>query len=212
MSKIKYKITDQFVNVGDTIVTNEGFRLTFSMNLFNDNPHMFEIVKEPKFKTVDNVDIYVDDGFYLLHDEAQTREDIVHDFCSEHVDYINTYSNCNWLFFSTKESAYKYLMSRLIQKYENKINIYPMFKYNHPKVFWRMVLKEIADDLNGDWKPSNTNEHFFIYKELYVDHKIKSQIKVKKHNSVVYDLIYFKTAGKARKAIDIMGSNIEMVV
>lgn len=50
MVKNIYKPTNEEVGIGDIIETMEGFNLTFSLNLLDNNSHMFEIVNNDEIK------------------------------------------------------------------------------------------------------------------------------------------------------------------
>lgn len=67
------------------------------------------------------------------------------------------------------------------------------------------VLKEISKDLDPDFEPKIGNTKYFIHQTI-------GELKIGKHESVKYPMVYFKSEKSAKKAIEILGENIKYVV
>lgn len=89
--------------------------------------------------------------------------------------------------------------------YENKFlgSFYFTLKKVHPNLYYQLILQNIADDLNGDWKVDwsvkNSNNKYFIY----INHN--GSFNIDFHNALNHGEIFFKSEELAQQAIDIMG-------
>jgi glucose/arabinose dehydrogenase len=88
---------------------------------------------------------------------------------------------------------------------------YAFMKKSEPKLYWTKVLRLIANDLNGDWKPEVYKEKWFIAQHGHKNYwnNWSFDFKVCKHVTVDYGQIFFESKSKAEKAVDIMSNNLE---
>jgi hypothetical protein len=127
------------------------------------------------------------------------------------------------LYFYHKEEAEEYIKdhkNKELKYYENMFlyNIYDFslsasdasnfcrnLKKYEPIIYWLKILQLIADDLNGDWMPDWNK---FKQLKFYITTDNKKTFKVSTTLSNRGHVVYFKSEYLARKAIDIMGDNI----
>lgn len=86
-------------------------------------------------------------------------------------------------------------------KYSNTFHL--ILKKVHPNLYYQLILQNIADDLNGDWKVDwsvkNSNNKYYIY----INHN--GSFNIDFHNALNHGEIFFKSEELAQQAIDIMG-------
>jgi len=82
-------------------------------------------------------------------------------------------------------------------------HFYDILRIHEPKLYWIKVLQAIANDLNEDWIPKETNEKHYIVVDL--------GIKVRVNSSFLNGCAYFKSKELAQKAIDIMGDKLDYI-
>lgn len=166
-----------------------------------------EIVRQLVLRTDDGVDIYVDDSIYIVYTSGINRWSILTGIILSNKSE-NIKLNNDVKIFSTNLLAEKFVKENKPKRLEDykeiiALNIaYGMLKKSEPKMYWRKIYQMIADDLNGNWSPKTGEEKYFIYEDN------EGNVKIMKHGSVKYDLVYFKTECIADEALEIMGNNI----
>lgn len=93
--------------------------------------------------------------------------------------------------------------------YEDKFLLDPYYygfytNLKHPNLYYRLILQNIADDLNGDWK-ANWND--IISNKKYCIRNYNGLFNIDFHNGLDNGEIFFKSEELAKQAINIMGED-----
>lgn len=82
---------------------------------------------------------------------------------------------------------------------------YKWLRLADPKLYWTKILSNIAKTFNGTSLSSLDTKYFITYNQF-------NDISIMKHETVNYGLIYFKTAGDALKAAELMGNKLSYIL
>ena len=114
------------------------------------------------------------------------------------IDKENSTFEC--IKFKPKKLTYDDIQKKLLHWYT--CYIYTTPKYESKCVTFRKLL-EVADYLNGDWKPDWNDINQFKYFILYIPKSNKFAIDHRYYRSL--EAIYFSSEENAKKAIEIIG-------
>ena len=214
--KKKFPIGSRVKDVnGNSFIVKGGYTLDY--NKFDDayNVKVFSTIDWSYFlfdgkneaklilplSIIDGVKVYEDTTLYFIANNKV--------FGSPALEFVNRYgvfNEYNTSLFLTSDEAHKEL--------ENLNSLAKYIEMVREDVFagetsnmYRLIFAKIAKDLAPkDFVPNYYETKYFVYKDD------KNELKIREHNSVKYDLVYFDSKKSAEKAIKIMGEYIKYVV